>query len=78
MARVGTQEIKIGKQETMIKEIYILWNNKDDRPAINREHFGQLCCYATLEQAQAYFSDFMFMDKKVKKEYEIIKLKVTK
>ena len=61
----------------MLKEIYILWNNKDDRPAIGREHFGSLCCYATLAQAQAYFADFFFYDKSIREEYEIKKIIVT-
>jgi len=61
----------------MIKEIYILWNNKDNRPAVSRNYFGALCCYPTLAQAQAYLADWFFYDKSIKEEYEIKKIIVT-
>lgn len=52
----------------MKKEIYILWNKKDDRPAIKHEDFGALVCYLTLEQTQANFETYFNLDLKAKLE----------
>lgn len=36
-----------------MEKIYIIWNNLEDRPVVNRDNFGNLLVYLTKEQAQA-------------------------
>jgi hypothetical protein len=38
-------------------KVFIVWNNKEDRPLINRDNFGNLLVYLTKEQAQARLLD---------------------
>jgi len=36
---------------------FIVWNNKENRPLISRDNFGNLLVYLTKEQAQARMLD---------------------
>jgi hypothetical protein len=40
-----------------MKKIYIIWNDLEDRPLINKDNFGNLLFYLTKEQAQARLLD---------------------
>lgn len=57
------------------REMFIVWNNKEDRPAVCRENFGQLLVYLTIEQAQAYAADHPIFEHQ-RKDYSIKKMKV--
>ena len=61
----------------MIKEIYILWNSKEDRPLIETGNYGGLCCYLTIQQAQAYLTEWRWQYKTRKEKAEIKKIIVT-
>lgn len=36
-----------------MKTIYMIWNDKQERPAVSINNYGCLLVYLTLEQAQA-------------------------
>lgn len=39
-------------------EVYVIYNNKDKRPAIMQNNYGSLIVYLTKEQAEAYQANF--------------------
>jgi hypothetical protein len=38
-------------------KVFIVWNNVENRPLINRDNFGNMLVYLTIEQAQARLID---------------------
>jgi len=59
----------------MKREIYVLWNKEENRPAIGHSNFGAVLAYLTLEQIQAYFKTFW--NQGDKEQLEIKKLTLT-
>jgi len=45
-----------------MREIYLLWNDAENRPMINRGSFGSIITYLTVEQAQARLADDNFLE----------------
>ncbi len=38
------------------RKVWVIWNKKDDRPAIVNVNYGMMSVYLTEEQAQAYLA----------------------
>lgn len=49
------------------KDIFGIWNNKEERFAINEHAFGGIICFLTEEQAKAFNAEFSNQDYSVRK-----------
>lgn len=38
------------------KDVFVIWNEKENRPALSENSFGNMIVYLTLEQAEAYIA----------------------